>query len=543
MRPLYFYVVILVVVVCLQCIVSSGRVHYERARVVRKGERTTVFKSEFGSISTVDIDDGTGRRSSNYHMQFISMQPNSLFLPVLLHADMVLYVKSGRGVISWVEAGEKSDKMNEVNLQRGDFYRLKSNSLFYLNSMNATSFVPDYPLLRIVAIFTNPDEDELQGTFVGPYSSISDIVRGFDEAVLQATFQVPQQVIEDITNSSSTQAIVQSDQQSEKESWEEEMMLVNTMFGIQRLVTQDANSKKKYTKTFNIYKEAPDFENCYGWSKVVTKHDLRVLQGSQIGLYMVNLTKGSMMGPHWNPSATEVVVVLDGEGVVQVVCPSKLTNKHCKNIRVQVEEGDVFTVPRFHPTAQMAFNNGSFVFLGISTTSKKNQPQFLAGKDSVLQSLDESILGVSLNVSNTTAGQLLATRRVQPMLMDCTSCAEDLEVSIEEEQRGKWPKKEEERREEEQGRWEESERGRGKRETSEEEMRRGREKSEEEYEGEESERGRGKRETSEEEMRRGREKSKEEYEEETSRHEEEPGKWPRNSTKLKINTNVGKMES
>ncbi|KAK9678245.1 hypothetical protein RND81_11G198500 [Saponaria officinalis] len=562
MRTLFNLVIF---AVCLHLLMNDvvGSLHYEGARVVKRDDRTSVFESEFGSISTVDIDDGTGRRT--HHFQFIDMEPNSLFLPVLLHADMILYVKSGSGVLSWTE-GDKSDKINEVNLQRGDLYSLKSNSLFYLNS--TISSVSDYPRLKIVAIFTNPDDDdELQGPFVGPYSSISDLVRSFDRPVLQATFQVPQEVIEELTNSTATQAIVHADQQSEKESWEEEMMHVNAMFGIQRFDKQEANKKKKkkkYTTTFNIYKEAPDFQNCNGWSKVVTKHDLRALQGSQIGVYVVNLTKGSMMGPHWNPSGAEVAMVLDGEGMVQVVCPSRLTNKDCKNTRVRVEKGDVFTVPRFHPSAQMSFNNGSFVFMGFSTTSKKNQPQFLAGKDSVLQALDESILGVSLNVSNTTVGQLVSPRD-KSILMDCTSCAEELEMSIEQEpgkERPEEEEEEEERREEEEEeeRREEEQRegGRGEKETPEEEMSRGRERREEEAEAEEQMGGRGgKKETPEEEMSRsrGRERREEEAEAEEEmggrgederagrqREEEERGE-PWENKKLKLNTEVGKVES
>ncbi|KAK4368020.1 hypothetical protein RND71_011812 [Anisodus tanguticus] len=60
----------------------------------------------------------------------------------------------------------------------------------------------------------------------------------------------------------------------------------------------------------------------------------------------------------------------------RVVCPSTGTKQQaCKNMRFKVEEGDVFAVPRFHPMAQMAFNNNSFVFVGFSTTTKEHHPQ------------------------------------------------------------------------------------------------------------------------------------------------------------------------
>lgn len=49
------------------------------------------------------------------------------------------------------------------------------------------------------------------------------------------------------------------------------------------------NKKKPY----NIFDEKPDFENSNGWSLTVTKKKLHVLKGSNIGLFMVNLTEVS----------------------------------------------------------------------------------------------------------------------------------------------------------------------------------------------------------------------------------------------------------
>lgn len=60
--------------------------------MVRRDERMVIAETEYGEISAVEI--GFGRRGT-YHLQFITLEPNSLFLPVLLHADMVLYVHTG----------------------------------------------------------------------------------------------------------------------------------------------------------------------------------------------------------------------------------------------------------------------------------------------------------------------------------------------------------------------------------------------------------------------------------------------------------------
>lgn len=47
----------------------------------------------------------------------------------------------------------------------------------------------------------------------------------------------------------------------------------------------------KKGKTFNILKAKPDFKNCNGWSLAVTSKDFHALKGSDVGAFMVNLTK------------------------------------------------------------------------------------------------------------------------------------------------------------------------------------------------------------------------------------------------------------
>lgn len=61
--------------------------------LVKKDQRRSLVETEYGEISSIDVTDG---RRGPYHVQFITMEPNSLFLPVLLHSDMVFYVHTGK---------------------------------------------------------------------------------------------------------------------------------------------------------------------------------------------------------------------------------------------------------------------------------------------------------------------------------------------------------------------------------------------------------------------------------------------------------------
>ncbi|CAN1121821.1 Vicilin-like seed storage protein At2g18540 [Linum perenne] len=495
------------ILLLLLCGTAAAIVDEERIpAVVRRDERKQLMVTEYGQISSVDVITAS---KGPYHIEFITLNPNSLFLPVLLHADMVFYVHTGSGKLSW---GDGED-VKRVDLRRGDVYRVESGSVFFLQS----DLDAERHKLRVHAIFTTTDEDIWEPS-IGAYSSISDLVLGFDNKLLQSAFGVSEDMIEEITSGPKPKGIVHAAASAESEDkkkkrifYELENRFLKVLAGGEGM--SSFNGKNKKSKTFNILESKPDFENCNGWSLTVDKGNYKTLKGSHVGVFMVNLTKGAMMGPHWNPMATEIAVVIEGEGMVRVVCSSNSTG--CKNKRFMVSAGDVFVVPRFHPMAQMSFNNESFVFMGFSTTSKKNHPQFLAGKRSVLQTLDRDILGVSFNASNTTIDRLLDAQD-EAIILECVSCAEE-ELRILKEEIEKERKEEEERRRKE-------EEERKKREEEEEERRKREEEEERKKEEEEEERKRKEeeeREEKEEEARREQEKARREEEERQRKREEE----------------------
>ncbi|KAH9663260.1 Vicilin-like seed storage protein [Citrus sinensis] len=471
--------------------------------MVKRDERRSLIETEYGRISAAKIStDGTRRP---YYLQFITLEPNSLFLPALLHADMVFYVHTGRGRLSWAD----EDAIRTLDIRRGDVYRLQPGSVFYIES----NLEQEREKLRIYAIFSNTENDSYFEPVIGAYTSISDLILGFDRKVLQSAFKVSEDVIEELFNATRPRPIVHALPKKKKSLWAWEARFLKAFVGDRDALELEAmNGKKKKAKTYNILDADPDFKNCNGWSSTVDRKDLRLLKNSNIGIFMVNLTKGSMMGPHWNPMATEIAIVLHGQGMVRVVCPSTGKQSDCKNMRFKVEEGDAFAVPRFHPMAQMSFNNDSFVFVGFSTSTRTNYPQFLAGKRSVLQELDKQILSVSFNVSNTTINQLLAQQE-EYIILDCTSCAEEEESIMQEEIRREREEEEAREREKERKREEEA------RKRQEEEEARKREE-EEARRREEEEEARKRQEEEEEEARRREEEEKREQEEEERRREE-----------------------
>ena len=68
--------------------------------------------------------------------------------------------------MSWADADE--EELRRVDLRRGDVYRVRSGSLFYLHS----GLESERPRLRIIAIFADDDELEVQKLFlIGRFES------------------------------------------------------------------------------------------------------------------------------------------------------------------------------------------------------------------------------------------------------------------------------------------------------------------------------------------------------------------------------------
>ncbi|XP_066356354.1 vicilin-like seed storage protein At2g18540 [Miscanthus floridulus] len=556
---------------------SSGKKHqHERWRVsgavggqvVEKERRRAVAESEAGSVTAVDVADAAG---TAYRLHFITMDPGALFLPVQLHADMVFYVHSGRGKVTFIE--EESSEQSSLEVERGVVYNFEQGSILYIQS---------YPnarrqRLRIYAIFTSEgiNADDPSKPKVEAYSSVSNLVKGFETDVLRQGFGVKPEVVEAIKSEPTPPQIIAynpEEKGDEKPSWTED--IVDALLGVgdpeeflnkkkkkdkDKHKSKDKDKKSK-SKAFNFYSGKPDVENCYGWSRTMTNKDLDALHGSNIGMFMVNLTTGSMMGPHWNPKATEIAIVTDGSGIVQTVCPSSTpsggTRKghhghkrrggpggrgdededeggrsrwQCRNSVFRVKEGDVFVVPRFHPMAQTSFNNDSFVFVGFSTHMGQNHPQFLAGKGSVLQAIGKKVLSLALGQPNSTAVDKLLSAQRDSTIQSCISCAEELEEKAAKEEKKRREEEEEERRQREQKeRKEREEKERKEREEKErkereEEERREREKEREREEEEERKKREEeeRREEEEERARKEQEKQRRREEEEKARREQE----------------------
>ncbi|AQL09060.1 Vicilin-like seed storage protein [Zea mays] len=223
---------------------ASGK--HERWRVggqvVEKERRRVVAESEAGSVSAVDVADAAG---TAYRLHFITMDPGALFLPVQLHADMVFYVHSGRGKVTSIE--EESSEQSSLEVERGDVYNFEQGSILYIQSYPNAS----RQRLRIYAIFTSEgiNADDPSKPKVEAYSSVSNLVKGFETDVLRLGFGVKPEVVEAIKSAKTPPPIIAYNPEEEKgdkkPGWTEN--IIDALLGV-RDPEEFLNKKKKKKK-------------------------------------------------------------------------------------------------------------------------------------------------------------------------------------------------------------------------------------------------------------------------------------------------------
>lgn len=81
--------------------------------LVRRENRKTLVSTENGEILAARVGDDVD--GASYLLHFFTMDPNSLFLPVLLHSDMVFYVHTGIYIYTSISKERKKSDCIYVN--------------------------------------------------------------------------------------------------------------------------------------------------------------------------------------------------------------------------------------------------------------------------------------------------------------------------------------------------------------------------------------------------------------------------------------------
>uniref|UniRef100_A0ACD5XPV2 Uncharacterized protein n=1 Tax=Avena sativa TaxID=4498 RepID=A0ACD5XPV2_AVESA len=360
----------------------------------------------------------TACREGLMHIGFITMEPKTLFVPQYIDSNLILFVQRGEVRVGWVHKAELVEK----RLKMGDVLHIDAGSTFYMVNTGKGQ------RLQVICSIDASDSagfgSPYQSFYLGGAGKQTSVLGGFDPRILVTAFNTTYEEMARIFMAKSGGPIVhytadepgseehgQGDKRDGRDkqgmenkpwrqvgrgdedergngqwTWSWRKLMGN--FGGASSNAAQVNKKKSSDKTvrapepYNLFDHDPSFRNDHGWSVAIDRHHYEPLGHSDIGVYLVNLTAGSMMAPHVNPRATEYGVVLGGEGVIQVVFPNGTLA-----MSATVRAGDVFWIPRFFPFTQVASRGGPFEFFGFTTSARRNRPQFLAGATSVLRAM------------------------------------------------------------------------------------------------------------------------------------------------------------
>ncbi|XP_050229215.1 vicilin-like seed storage protein At2g28490 [Mercurialis annua] len=404
-----------------------------------------VVKTDAGDVRVVK-NFGGRLLEREMHIGFITMEPKSLFVPQYLDSNLIIFIQTGEAKIGMIYRSELAER----TLKMGDIYRIPAGSAFYLVNTG------EGQRLHVICSI-DPSEGlgwgTLQSFFIGGGTYPTSILSGFEPKTLATAFNATIEEVEELMSSQRAGPIIYLEdsrapsiwtkyfQMKEKdrlkhmkrmmgESIEVEEESISPWWSWRKLLDplfgQDDNEKKrrqtkgKSPDSYNIYKRKADFKNNYGSSIALDDTDYDPLKNSGIGVYYVNLTAGSMMAPHLNPTATEYGVVLSGTGVIQIVYPNGT-----QAMKAKVAVGDVFWIPRYFPFCQIASRTGPFEFFGFTTSARKNRPQFLAGSNSILNSLRGPELAASFGMPEDRLWNLIKAQREAVILPSASASPPD----------------------------------------------------------------------------------------------------------------------
>ncbi|KAJ9178495.1 hypothetical protein P3X46_010373 [Hevea brasiliensis] len=306
------------------------------------------------------------------HIGFITMETKTLFIPQYLDSSLIIFIRR--------------DELAERRLETGDVYGVPAGSAFYLVNTEEG---------QRLHVICSIDQSESLGLgafqffFIGGGTYLASVLSGFEPETLSSAFNTP-----------TPKRLMEFQQEpmevEEETTWRK---LLNYVFG-------QKNEKKR---------------NKYGSTIALDGSDYEPLKHSGIGVYHVNLTAGSMMAPHVNPTVTEYGIVLGGSGIIQIVHPNGT-----QAMKTKVVEGDVFWVPRYFPFCQIASKTDPFEFYGFTTSARKNRPQFLAGASSVLRTLKGPELAAAYSMSNESLNHLIEAQHEFVILPSAAATPQDM---------------------------------------------------------------------------------------------------------------------
>ncbi|CAL0326879.1 unnamed protein product [Lupinus luteus] len=314
------------------------------------------------------------RGIENFRLATLEAKGHTFVSPCHFDSEAVFFVVKGRATIGMV----REDKTERFNLEEGDIIRVPSGTPVYLVNRDDNQKLFIAKLHMPLAI---PGKFE---AFYGPGGrNPESFLTAFSWELLEAALKSPREKLERLF------------QKQEKG-------------GIFKISGKDVESVSKVKGSgiwpfgrrssgpFNIFK-SPIMSNQYGRLFETNLDESSQLKDLNLILSFANITNGSMTAPMYETRATNIIMVSDGKGYIEMVCPHVSSRHPYHRFKASLKPGVVFVVPTGHPFIIGASNKNNLQLLCFKVHAQGDNTLTFAGKKNVVKALDKEAKELAFN--------------------------------------------------------------------------------------------------------------------------------------------------
>ncbi|XP_038898840.1 vicilin Jug r 6.0101-like [Benincasa hispida] len=325
------------------------------------------------------------RGIENFRVSIVEANPSTFVIPTHFDAEILLFVAQGRGTITVIK-----EKRGSFDVKCGDVFRIPSGAPFYFINKDEHQKLKIVKLLQPTSV---PGHFEIFQPAGGENSE--SFYTAFSWDLLEAAFKIPREKLERFFDQQKPGTIIKaSREQIRSLSQHEEIIPRIWPF-----------SEGETERPFNLLKQHPWQSNKFGRLFEAYPDEFSQLRDLGVAVAFANMTKGSMMAPHYNSKAMKIAVVVEGEGGFQMACPhlssssgrsgrwsereqERKGGRTYQKIRGQLRRGVVFIVPAGHPFSVFASPNHGLQIVCFEVNAYGNTKYLLAGKDNIVNKME-----------------------------------------------------------------------------------------------------------------------------------------------------------
>ncbi|KAH1190986.1 Beta-conglycinin, beta chain [Glycine max] len=361
----------------------------------------TLFENQNGRIRLLQRFNKRSPQLENlrdYRIVQFQSKPNTILLPHHADADFLLFVLSGRAILTLVN----NDDRDSYNLHPGDAQRIPAGTTYYLVNPH------DHQNLKIIKLAIPVNKPgRYDDFFLSSTQAQQSYLQGFSHNILETSFHSEFEEINRVLFG------------EEEEQRQQEGVIVELSKEQIRQLSRRAKSSSRKTissedEPFNLRSRNPIYSNNFGKFFEITPEKNPQLRDLDIFLSSVDINEitkllrllnndllflcsqilGALLLPHFNSKAIVILVIDEGEASIEFVGIREQQQeeeiREVRKYRAELSEDDIFVIPAAYPFVVNATSNLNFLAFGVN--AENNQRNFLAGdKDNVVSQIQRQV--------------------------------------------------------------------------------------------------------------------------------------------------------